>query len=419
MAAAIELEDLGKRYRLGEDFARYRYRTLRESLRPRRGSGRAAGPPEEIWALRDLSFSIDAGEVVGVIGRNGAGKTTLLKLLARITEPTSGVARMRGRVGALLEVGTGFHPELTGRENVYLSGSILGMPRSEITRRFDEIVAFADLEGFLDTPLKRYSSGMSLRLAFAVAAHVQPPIVAVDEVLAVGDVEFREKCLGAMADLGGSGRTVVFVSHDLGAIAQLCTRTIWLEEGAVAQDGPTAEVLSAYAAANMSHQLRVELPPAGRGPLELLDVEVTDEDGTALEMVPRDRPFTVQVGFELRERLPRLDLAIYLVNSRGVRVIDDSYSDTGDLRLASEPGRYQAALTLPPVLAGDDYVLGVWFGAGNDTYVHKDLFTFRLWRGREDPGDERPRVAQPPVRWEVARQPAAESGAAADPPGQR
>jgi ABC-type polysaccharide/polyol phosphate transport system ATPase subunit len=401
---AIELERLGKRYRLGEDFARYRYRTLRDSLSIRRSGRRRDARSDEIWALRDLSLSIDTGEVVGVIGLNGAGKTTLLKILARITEPTTGVARMRGRVGALLEVGTGFHPELTGRENVYLNGNILGMSRREISRRFDEIVEFAGLTGFLDTPLKRYSSGMILRLAFAVAAHVQPPILAVDEVLAVGDAEFREKCLGAMSELGERGRTVVFVSHDLGAIAQLCSRTIWLKRGSVAADGPTPKVLSEYVQSHMAQTLRKQLTPTGRGPVELVSVEVADEQGARLEMVTRDKPFSFRVSFDVRERLAQLDLAIYLVNSRGITAISESYSETGDLCLAGEPGRYEATLTVPAVLASDDYTLGVWMGAGNANYVHRDVFAFRLWPAADDPGDwfQRARVAQPGVRWTVA-----------------
>ena len=199
-----------------------------------------------MWALRDVDFEIEEGDVVGIVGRNGAGKTTLLKVLARIVRPTTGVVRMRGRVGALLEVGTGFHPELTGRENVFLNGVVLGMSRREIDRRFDDIVEFAGVERFLDTPLKRYSSGMYLRLAFAVAAHIDPDILVVDEVLAVGDAEFQRRCLGRMSEFGREGRTVVFVSHDTGAVGQLCRRAIWLEHGKVRDDGSVESVLAAY-----------------------------------------------------------------------------------------------------------------------------------------------------------------------------
>lgn len=201
---------------------------------------------EEYWALRDVSFTIGAGEVVGIIGRNGAGKSTLLKVISRITEPTSGRIRLRGRVGSLLEVGTGFHPELTGRENIFLNGAILGMSRQEIKRKFDEIVAFSGVENFIDTPVKRYSSGMYVRLAFAVAAHLEPEILLVDEVLAVGDAEFQKKCLDKMDDVGQSGRTVFFVSHNMQAVTRLCSRCILLEKGRVRLDGPSGQVASAY-----------------------------------------------------------------------------------------------------------------------------------------------------------------------------
>ena len=219
---SVEVNDVAKRYRIGESSRP----TLRDAVSLRRSA-----TTRDFWALDGVSFTADEGEVIGVIGRNGAGKTTLLKVISRITEPTRGVARMRGRVGSLLEVGTGFHPELTGRDNVFLNGAILGMRRAEIGKRFDDIVAFAGVEKFLDTPVKRYSSGMYLRLAFAVAAHVEPDIVAVDEVLAVGDAEFQRRCLGKMSQFARDGRTVFFVSHDLGAVAQMCQRVIWLDAG--------------------------------------------------------------------------------------------------------------------------------------------------------------------------------------------
>src|SRR6185312_15502643 len=226
---AIRAEGIGKQYRLGD---RPRYKTFREALSSlMRVPGRAArrAPQEPFWALRDLSFEIGQGQAVGIIGRNGAGKSTLLKILAHITGPTEGIAQLSGRVGSLLEVGVGFHPELTGRENIYLSGAILGMKRAEITRKFDEIVSFAEVEKFIDTPAKHYSSGMYVRLAFAVAAHLEPEILVVDEVLAVGDTEFQKKCLGKMESVARTGRTVIFVSHNIGAVRQLCSRAILLD----------------------------------------------------------------------------------------------------------------------------------------------------------------------------------------------
>jgi lipopolysaccharide transport system ATP-binding protein len=245
---AIRARGLGKRYRLGEQ---QRYRSLREALTEaaRRPFGRATGRATssgEIWSLRDVSFDVPAGAVVGVIGRNGAGKSTLLKVLSRITEPTEGRVEIRGRVGSLLEVGTGFHQELTGRENIYLNGAILGMRKSEIDRKFDEIVAFAEVERFLDTPVKRYSSGMFVRLAFGVAAHLDPEILLVDEVLAVGDAGFQRKCLGKMSDVAKEGRTILFVSHNMAAIQALCPEAMLLEQGELVARGPSNEVVAEY-----------------------------------------------------------------------------------------------------------------------------------------------------------------------------
>lgn len=250
MNPIVKVESLGKQYRIG---SRDPYGTLRESIvdavrAPIRRLARRNGRPanETIWALRDINLNVQLGEVLGVIGRNGAGKSTLLKILSRVTEPTEGRIQLYGRVGSLLEVGTGFHPELTGRENIFLNGAILGMRKAEIHRKFDEIVAFAELEKFLDTPVKRYSSGMYMRLAFAVASHLEPEILMVDEVLAVGDVQFQKKCLSKMGDVAREGRTVFFVSHNMIAVLSLCSRVVWLEEGIMRGEGPPNEVVSNY-----------------------------------------------------------------------------------------------------------------------------------------------------------------------------
>jgi lipopolysaccharide transport system ATP-binding protein len=243
----LRAEGLGKSYRLTHQPASYR--TLQEDLLglPRRlWAALRPAPRETFWALRDASLEVRAGEVLGIIGRNGSGKSTLLKILSRITEPTTGYVEVSGRVGSLLEVGTGFHPELTGRENIFLSGAVLGMKRVEIQRRFDEIVAFADVEKFLDTPAKHFSSGMYMRLAFSVAAHLEPDILLLDEVLAVGDAEFQKKCLGVMEGIVGSGRTVLFVSHNLGVVESLCTRTILLEKGRITSEGVSRQVVARY-----------------------------------------------------------------------------------------------------------------------------------------------------------------------------
>jgi lipopolysaccharide transport system ATP-binding protein len=272
---AIRCEGVAKQYRIGE---RERYRALRDTLTEavtapfRRvrsaiqgGKGRPANGTPTIWALKDISFEVKAGEVVGIIGRNGAGKSTLLKILSRITWPTRGAADIYGRVGSLLEVGTGFHPELTGRENVYLNGAILGMTKAEVARKFDEIVAFAELEQFIDTPVKRYSSGMYMRLAFAVAAHLDPEIMLVDEVLAVGDTQFQSKCLGKMQDVSRSGRTVLFVSHSMPSIRRLCTRGLLLSNGEIEFDGPVEDAIERYLVHNLSSEFILHPDPQKPG----------------------------------------------------------------------------------------------------------------------------------------------------------
>lgn len=265
MSTAISVENLGKKYLLKHQSGQQQYVSLRDVIADTcKALGRKLAPPfmrysysqipnprslisEEFWALKDVSFQVKQGDRIGIIGRNGAGKSTLLKILSRITEPTTGSVRIKGRVASLLEVGTGFHPELTGRENIYLNGAILGMSRAEIRKKFDEIVAFADIEKFLDTPVKRYSSGMYVRLAFAVAAHLEPEILVVDEVLAVGDAQFQKKCLGKMEDVSArEGRTVLFVSHNMGAVEALCTQGMLLADGQVARVGPICECIGAY-----------------------------------------------------------------------------------------------------------------------------------------------------------------------------
>jgi lipopolysaccharide transport system ATP-binding protein len=303
---AVLAEGLSKRYVIGQ--FRDAYGTLRDSLSAgaRRLVSRAAREHDqeerEIWALKDVSFSIHEGEVLGVIGRNGAGKSTLLKLLTRITTPTEGKAVLRGRVGSLLEVGTGFHPELTGRENIYLNGSILGMKRREITSKYDSIVEFSGIERFIDTPVKRYSSGMYVRLAFAVAAHLEPEILLVDEVLAVGDFEFQRRCLGRMEDFSESGRTVVFVSHQLQTIARLCERVILFDRGEIVRDGPADEVVAHYLHTESGSAAHREWP-GGTGPgtefVRARSVRVINEDGSTASFVDVRRPVGIELSFRV------------------------------------------------------------------------------------------------------------------------
>src|SRR5256886_17257401 len=290
MQPIIAAENVGKRYQIGTHSAAYS--TLRESLTNavlslRKAGERSDRSKQKIWALRDVSFNVNPGEVVGIIGRNGAGKSTLLKILSRVTEPTTGRVKLFGRVGSLLEVGTGFHPELTGRENVFLNGSILGMSRKEILRRFDEIVAFAEVEQFIDTPVKRYSSGMYLRLAFAVAAHLEPEILVVDEVLAVGDVAFQKKCLGKMGDVAKEGRTVLFVSHHLQSIKTLCQRGVVLHQGQITYIGNQAEAIAQYLKSLSGNALSLmdRKDRIGSGAVRVVGIEVKDVHGNTLDSV--------------------------------------------------------------------------------------------------------------------------------------
>jgi ABC-2 type transport system ATP-binding protein/lipopolysaccharide transport system ATP-binding protein len=326
-----------------------------------------------------VSLSVAEGEALGVIGRNGAGKSTLLKIVSRITEPTRGVSRTRGRVTSLLEVGTGFHPELTGRENVFLNGAILGMSRRDIARRFDEIVAFAGVERFIGTPVKRYSTGMHLRLAFSVAAHLEPDIMVVDEVLAVGDAEFQAKCLGRMETVEQEGRTVVFVSHNLEAITRLCSRAIWLDRGEIMAEGPSVDVVEAYIAGAVARAsetaIAVNDPDA---PVALQGVQIIDASGRPSEVFRRDQPFSLELRFLVRDPIPGLDLAASIVNGRGVEVLNEAWSDTSSVHPIGA-GVYVARLDVPPILNTGDYVIGVWFGNRYDTLLHEaTVARFRL-----------------------------------------
>lgn len=394
---SIELRGVSKRYLLGEDHGAGG--SLREAISSavRRRGGDKHREREELWSLRDVDLNVEAGESLGVVGRNGAGKSTLLKVLTRITEPTSGVARTRGRVGALLEVGTGFHPELTGRENVYLNGAILGMGRQQIRRQYDAIVDFSGIERFLDTPVKRYSSGMYLRLAFAVAAHLQADIMVVDEILAVGDADFQRKCLGKMAEVERSGRTVLFVSHNLDAILRLCPRSIWLERGRVVADGPTQDVVDTYLASGV-RRTAVSRYDDPADPVALRAVTILDATGQASSLLRRDEPFVIDVEFEVDRAVPGLDLSLIVSNLRGVRVLDEAWSDTAPAD-RGQPGHYRAQLRVPPVLATGEYTVGVWIGSAYESVLWQDdALQFRLegsMRGRPE------RVLQLQLGWQV------------------
>jgi lipopolysaccharide transport system ATP-binding protein len=353
MRPAIRIDNLSKRYRLGE-LGRHHW-TLGDSLaglfRRGRANGKANGGADEIWALKDVSFDVEPGEVVGIIGRNGAGKSTLLKILSRITEPTAGAIELRGRVSSLLEVGTGFHPELTGRENIYLNGSILGMKKAEIDRKLDQIIDFSGVERFLDTPVKRYSSGMQVRLAFAVAAHLEPEILIVDEVLAVGDAEFQRKCLGKMGDVAGSGRTVLFVSHNMTAVRALCSRVQVMKAGRTEFDGEPDGAINAYLAdADAGLELRTEWTwPAEEAPgspdIRLRKVQLIGEISCGPTFRP-DEEITVGIEYEQLRPSAGLRFVVRLLTMQGEVAFGTTDEDVRNGRLYS-PGRYLTQCTIP------------------------------------------------------------------------
>jgi lipopolysaccharide transport system ATP-binding protein len=402
---AIKVENLGKKYTIGHQVERGRYSTLRDVVMQNVGGvwaktrdllqGKAiiqGDTLEEVWALREIDFEIQRGEAVGIIGRNGAGKSTLLKVLSRITEPSTGRVTIRGRVASLLEVGTGFHPELSGRENVYLNGAILGMTRQEIRRKFDEIVAFAEVEKFLDTPVKRYSSGMYVRLAFAVAAHLEPEILIVDEVLAVGDAAFQKKCLGKMGDVAGEGRTILFVSHNMGAINALCSRAILLDKGMMVQDGTPAQTTQFYMSNNSETRtasIRFEKDKAKHFQILYAEVnEVQDENGqdTALLRVDYVVNGTSDVSNTMicvQVRDP-MDMTIF-------------YSNDDMLRHPQkrQPGIHSVELKIPSyLLVPGDYSidLGLW----EPGRIAEDAPPERLWFTRQAAAN---RLATHNVKW--------------------
>jgi lipopolysaccharide transport system ATP-binding protein len=323
----IKVENLGKKYVLSHQQEGQNYKALRDAIADGAKSlgkkflkpyGTKIDDPthEEFWALKDVSFEIKQGDRVGIIGRNGAGKSTLLKILSRITEPTQGSISIKGRVASLLEVGTGFHPELTGRENIFLNGAILGMGREEIKRKFDEIVAFAEVEKFLDTPVKRYSSGMYVRLAFAVAAHLEPEILIVDEVLAVGDVQFQKKCLGKMEEVGKEGRTVIFVSHNMSAVESLCDRGILLQSGSLSLDGDPQEAIKIYLekAYTLSKDVSIEQRKdrSGSGKIRVTSFRVLDSEGNEVPSLQSGKDYRFEIGYSNKTRKLLNDIIVSL-----------------------------------------------------------------------------------------------------------
>lgn len=393
---AVEVRAVSKRYFIGEHLGRgHNVRDLIAGYVRHRGRP----PVDEVWSLREVTLDVPAGQALGIIGRNGAGKSTLLKVIGRITAPTSGRSRTRGKVSSLLEVGTGFHPELTGRENVYFNGAVLGLTKRDIDRQFDQIVEFAGatVARFVDTPVKRYSSGMYLRLGFAVAAHLDTSILLVDEVLAVGDAEFQQRCLGRMSEIERDGRTVLFVSHNLDAVRRLCDQTVWLDGGRVEAIGPTHQVIERYMGSTQVGEATRVYPP-GRGAVELSEVAVLGPDGRPGRVLPRDRPFGLKVVFRVSETVPGLDLSAVITDLEGRILVDEAWSDyRPDHRIG--PGTYVARLNIPPVLNTGDYAVGLWMGAPHEDYVWEEqALRFRL----EGDSANRPRrVLNLGLRWDV------------------
>ena len=442
---AIEVRNLAKLYRYG---VRHQpNQTLRErinhlallpfsaarSLASSRSSSRNNGDPalatgksmqrSTFWALRDVSFDVKRGEVVGIIGRNGAGKSTLLKILSRITEPTSGGVDIYGRVGSLLEVGTGFHPELTGRENIFLNGAILGMRRTELNSRFDEMVAFAEIDEFIDTPVKHYSSGMYLRLAFAVAAHLDSEVLLVDEVLAVGDARFQRKCLDKMEGVKQAGRTVIFVSHNMPAITRICPRTIVLEKGEVSFDGPSHQAVRLYLGSGMDTNAARQWTDSEKAPgnevVRLRSIRVHTKDGRVCEMVDIREPVGVEMEFDVLSGGHVLVPNYHFINQEGVCVFMAHEINPEWHRRPRPPGRYVSTAWIPGnYLSEGALIIGAAISTMNPIRVHffeRDAIAFQVFdsldgnSARGDYSGPMPGMVRPLLEWQSQYTPSSAS----------
>jgi lipopolysaccharide transport system ATP-binding protein len=378
MTTAISVKNIGKQYKIGAAESKFRYNMLRDVIvdtvsAPIRLVKAMVGKSDRrqnqnfVWALKDVSFDLEEGKVLGIVGRNGAGKSTLLKILSRVTEPTVGAVSVRGRVGSLLEVGTGFHPELTGRENIYMNGAILGMKRAEIDSKFDEIVDFSEVTQYIDTPVKRYSSGMYLRLAFAVAAHLEPEILVVDEVLAVGDAEFQKKCLGKMGDVAQQGRTVLFVSHNMSAILRLTQEAIVLNKGQLVMRAPTQEAVDFYLSSGQAQAGQrvwdVEDVPAASAPFRPISLKIMNRSGKAVDTVRSAEPVTVEFEYQLDAPVTGLRVGMYLSTMRGEYVLTSFDTDAPNLFEkfdSRSSGRYISRAEIPADIFNEGrYTIGV------------------------------------------------------------
>lgn len=423
MSPVITVDSLGKKYILNHQAKQESYTALRDVLsngvrnlgRRLLGRGNAKGQDtaqEEFWALKDVSFEVKQGDRIGIIGRNGAGKSTLLKILSRITEPTTGIVKIRGRVASLLEVGTGFHPELTGRENVYLNGAILGMGRVEIKRKFDEIVAFAEVEKFLDTPVKRYSSGMYVRLAFAVAAHLEPEILIVDEVLAVGDAQFQKKCLGKMEDVGKEGRTVLFVSHNLTAIRTLCSRAILLKQGMLVADESAIDSIDEYVGELQENVLTRDWIDRSSAPRNssvcLHRVTICVEEGTSFDSVCTDIPLLITIEYSIETAGSFVGLTLIIHDSENNCVFSSINNLEEEWYGKPMPvGIYKTTCRIPADFFNNGLYsvsLNIFGMCFSDAYLVRDVLRFEVMDGANLRGDyfgEFAGVVRPRLFWET------------------
>lgn len=420
---AIKLDHIGKRYRIGVQ--QQTYRTLRDTLvdltkSPLRqmyhvlkeGRPRKRKQAEHIWAIKDATFQLEKGEILGIVGRNGAGKSTLLKILARIAEPTVGRAEIKGRIASLLEVGTGFHGELTGRENIILNGAILGMKRNEIVKKFDEIVAFSEVDKFIDTPVKFYSSGMYLRLAFAVAAHIEPEILLVDEVLAVGDASFQNKCIGKMSEVAKQGRTVLFVSHNMSAIRSMCTRAIWLDQGRIVKEGVPDDIVNQYLLESNKQTLCCEWTDEANAPqckhAILKRVAICNENGQLLEQVMTDCPFVVEIDYKVKRSGTTMGLAVEFYDTENNLIMMSLgnrepywYGKPMDAR------EYITRCGVPGKLFNNKWIVCAIkiFGKGyTEVYRFSELLKFEIMDGHAGRGDyygSFPGSIRPDFQWET------------------
>jgi lipopolysaccharide transport system ATP-binding protein len=413
VGAAVQVTGIGKLYRLGRKANRFG--SLTEAIRATAGAirhGRA--PLPTLWALRDVSFDVQAGEVLGIIGRNGAGKSTLLKILSRLTEPTEGRAVIDGRLGSLLEVGTGFHAELTGRENVYLNAAILGMRRAEVDRKFDQIVEFSGVEAFLDTAVKHYSSGMYVRLAFAVAAHLEPDILIVDEVLSVGDAAFQRKCLGKMGEVASEGRTVLFVSHNMPVIKSLCTRAVLIDGGRLVEDGDTDAVVATYLRTDETpigeSQLSQSDSLMGTGEVRLRWAGILERNGATSRSLHFAEPLRVKMRFEVLDEVPDGVIEVGVSTLDGQRVATMTNTDNGGHAFKLEPGLQEVLMEADVTLLPRDYVLHVSIHKYSGTTIDlvDNVTRFSVINVALDGGDHyRPHevrgYVRPSTRWQTPR----------------